>query len=392
MKALIQTRIAAPLVLTLAAGLLGGCSTFGAAGPSTRDIRAAESTDEAGSDILVVDLDRPVTGRIADLMQQRSFANVFGDAAANPPLIQRGDLVAVTLWEAPPAVLFGAAGGDGSRADAMRGASTTLPDQRVDEDGAIAVPFAGRVQVTGRTPAQVQREIVARLRGKAHDPQAVVRLVDNQSSNVTILGEVATSRRVPLSARGERLLDVLAQAGGPTEDVDKVTIRLARGNRSETMPLEAVILDPAQNVPLLADDVVTVIHQPYSFIALGAVQRNAEVPFEGGGLSLAQALGRIGGLRDDRSDIRGVFVFRFEDSGALPPELRASARETRDGRVPVIYRLDLSEPAGLFVAQDFAMRDEDVLYVSNAPGADLQRFVATLTSFALSSVAIGNSL
>ena len=378
-------RLGAPLLLAVGALTLAGCSSFGAAGPSTRDIRAAGTADDPASDILIVDLDRPVAGCIADLTERRSFANVFGDTPVAAPLIERGDLIAVTLWEAPPAVLFGTGGSARPSEDPMVASSTSLPEQRVDEDGAIAIPFAGRVQVAGRTPAQVQREIVSRLRGKANDPQAIVRLVDNQSSNVTILGEVANSRRVPLSARGERLLDILAQAGGPTEDVDKVTIRLTRGTRAETMPLEAVILDPAQNVPLRADDVVTVIHQPYSFIALGAVQRNAEVPFEGGGLSLAQALGRIGGLRD-------VFVFRFEDLGALPPELAASASATRDGRVPVIYRLDLSQPAGLFVAQDFAMRDDDVLYVSSAPGADLQRFIATLTSFALSSIAIGNSL
>jgi len=385
-------RLGAPLLLALGALTLAGCASFGAAGPATRDIRAAGAADDPASDILIVDLDRPVAGRIADLSERRSFANVFGDAAVAAPLIERGDLIAVTMWEAPPAVLFGSGVSARPSDDPMVASSTTLPEQRVDEDGAIAVPFAGRVPVAGRTPAQVQRDIVSRLRGKANDPQAIVRLVDNQSSNVTILGEVANSRRVPLSARGERLLDILAQAGGPTEDVDKVTIRLTRGTRAETMPLEAVILDPAQNVPLRANDVVTVIHQPYSFIALGAVARNAEVPFEGGGLSLAQALGRIGGLRDDRSDVRGVFVFRFEDVGALPSDIAMNASATRDGRVPVIYRLDLSQPAGLFVAQDFAMRDDDVLYVSSAPGADLQRFIATLTSFALSSIAIGNSL
>ena len=378
--------------LLVAAGALAGCASFGAAGPSTREIRGAGETAYAESEILIVDLDRPVAGRIADLSEQRSFANTFGDVAMAAPLIQRGDLVAVTMWEAPPAVLFGTTGSTRVSEDPMLAASTTLPEQRVDEDGTIAVPFAGRVPVAGRTPAQVQRDIVARLRGKANDPQAIVRLVDNQSSNVTILGEVANSRRVPLTARSERLLDILAQAGGPTEDVDKVTIRLTRGNRAGTMPLESIILDPAQNVPLRADDVVTVIHQPFSFIALGAVQRNAEVPFEGSGLSLAQALGRIGGLRDDRSDVRGVFVFRFEDAAALPPGMAANSMATREGRVPVIYRLDLSQAAGVFVAQDFAMRDEDVLYVSSAPGADLQRFISTLTSFALSSVAIGNSL
>lgn len=385
-------RLSASLLLAASAMLLAGCSSFGAAGPSTREVNRAGEVGVADSQILIVDLDRPMTGRIADLDEQRSFAATFGNMASAAPLIERGDLVAVTIWEAPPAVLFGTGGSGRTSDDPMRAASTTIPEQRVDEDGAIAVPFAGRIQVAGRTPSQVQRELVSRLRGKANDPQAIVRLADNQASNVTILGEVANSRRVPLTARGERLLDVLAQAGGPTKEVDKVTIRLARGNRSETMPLEAIILDPSQNVPLRADDVVTVIHQPYSFIALGAVQRNAEVPFEGSGLSLAQALGRVGGLRDDRSDVRGVFVFRFEDAAALPPELAANASVTRDGRVPVIYRLDMSNAAGLFLAQDFAMRDDDVLYVSSAPGADLQRFISTLTSFALSSVAIGNSL
>jgi polysaccharide export outer membrane protein len=53
------------------------------------------------------------------------------------------------------------------------------------------------------------------------------------------------------------------------------------------------------------DDVVTALYQPYSFTALGAVGRNAEIDFEGTGLTLTQALGRIGGLRDDRADIKG---------------------------------------------------------------------------------------
>lgn len=373
--------------------LLAGCSTLGAAGPSTGQVRDAASQSEAGADIRVIELDAGATRRLAALASSRSFAELFGDGEAIGTLIRRGDVIDVSIWEAPPAVLFGAGVGAASLADdPMLARSTTIPQQRVGDDGTVAIPFVGTLAVDGKSTAQIQREIVARLRGRAHDPQAVVRLVENDASNVTILGAVASNRRVPLTARGERLLDILAEAGGPTEGTDKTTIRLTRGDRAASMPLERILLDLAQNITLQTDDVVTVIHQPYSFIALGAVQRSAEVPFEGSGLTLAQALGRVGGLRDDRADIRGVFLFRFEDPAALDPAVAASARATQDGRVPVIYRLDLSDAASFFAAQDFAMRDDDMLYISSAPGADLQKFLSTLSNVALSTIAIGNSL
>jgi polysaccharide biosynthesis/export protein len=376
----------------LAAMFLAGCSSLGAAGPGTRTIRAADGATYAGADIAVIDLDRAVNTRIAAHARAQSFAEVFGTAAAAVPTIQRGDTVAITIWEAPPAVLFGTGSEQRTAGEAVAVGGATIPQQRVEDDGSIAIPFVGRVQASGRSAADIQREIVRRLQGRAHDPQVLVRLVDNQASAVTVLGEVATSRRVPLGARGERLLDILAEAGGPTEDVEKITVRLSRADRAVTMPLDAVILDPAQNVAMRAGDVLTVIHQPFTFIALGATGRNAEVPFEGSGLTLAQALGRVGGLRDDRADIRGVFIFRFENPSVLDPELVRTAQTTLDGRVPVVYRLDLSDPAGFFVAQDFAMRDDDVLYVSNAIGTDLQKFLAALSGVVLPTLAVGNAL
>lgn len=379
------------LLAGTAAAVLAGCSSLGAAGPGTDAVRSVGGQNYAGANIAIVDLDRATTGRISSLAKARSFAEVFGDSSFGAPRIERGDIVGVTLWEAPPAVLFGAGDGAGA-SNASLAQSARIPDQPVNESGSISVPFVGMVPVAGRTPQQVQDDIVKRLRGRAHDPQALVRLVDNAASNVTVLGKVARTSRVPLTSRGERLLDILAEAGGPTEDIGKTTIRLTRGNIAAVMPLDSVILDPTQNVTLRADDVLTLIHQPYSFIALGAVGRNAEVPFEGAGLTLAQALGRIGGLRDDRADIKGVFVFRFEDGSALDQSVGASAQASADGRVPVIYRLDLSDAAGIFVAQDFAIRDDDVLYVSSAPGADLQKFLSTLSSVALSTIAIRNSL
>ena len=62
------------------------------------------------------------------------------------------------------------------------------------------------------------------------------------------------------------------------------------------------------------------------------------------------------------------------------------------GRVPVVYRLDLSDASGFFVAQDFAIRDKDLVYVSTAPGADLSRFLTTVSNLAFSVVSVGNAV
>jgi polysaccharide export outer membrane protein len=378
-------------ILLLLSALLAGCSSLGASGPSRSAVQKSEGKPYANAAIEIVDLDDTAARRVAEVRKSRSFSELFGTSAASRTIIGAGDLVEVSLWEAPPAILFGAdavATGPGSFGTAAR--TTVLPPQMVGDDGAITIPFIGPLRVSGRTTAQIERDIRGRLQGKAHDPQALVRLVQNEARNVTVLGEVAGSRRVPLTSRGERLLDILAAAGGSRQPVDKTTVQLSRGGSAAAMPLEAIILDPAQNVVVRPDDVVTVLHQPYSFIALGAVTRNAEIPFEGRGLSLAQALGRMGGLRDERADIRGVFVFRLELPEALDPALAARARRTSEGLIPVIYRLNLADAAGFFAAQDFAVRDRDVVYVSTAPAADLPKFLNTISSVAFTTIGIAN--
>lgn len=385
-----QIDIGRMLAIALLSAALAACSSLGASGPSASSIRASGQS-YAGSGIVIVDLDDQAVKRMANYARSQTLAEVFGDGAPTGTVIGNGDVVDVTIWEAPPAVLFGTGGAGGSLA-ATPAQGITIPQQMVDNVGTINVPFAGTIEVVGRTTTQVEKEIVSRLAGRAHQPQAVVRMVQNEARNVTIVGEVGTSRRVPITARGERLLDVLASAGGPRQPVSKTTVQLSRAGVTTSMPLDAIIRDPAQNIRVQPDDVVTVAFQPYSFIALGAVSQNAEVPFEGAGLTVAQALGRIGGLRVDSADIGGVFIFRLEDPAALDPAILHKVRRMEDGRIPVIYRLDLRDPASFFAAQSFAVRDDDLLYVSTALGADLQRFVSTISSVAFSTIAIGNAV
>lgn len=359
-----------------------GCSALGAAGPSTQAVKSAARKD---SRIKIVELTDTVARHVLAAQRNDTLSNSLGDAAPEGALIGQGDVLDIAIWEAPPAALFGTTSVDTRLSLAPVVARTSeIPQQMVDGEGKIAVPFVGAVNVVGRTPSDVSREIVARLSGRAHQPQVVVRIAENQAANVTVVGDVVTSRRVPLTTKGERLLDVLAAAGGVRQPVDKVMIQVTRGDRVVQQPLGVVIRSPQDNIRLAANDVVTALHQPFSFQALGAIGNNAEINFEATGITLAQALGRIGGLQDNRADIKGVFIFRLEDPAALPADIAQGAATTPDGKVPVIYRVDMANPATFFVAQGFPIRNKDVIYVSTAPISDLLKFVNVVSSMTFS--------
>ncbi|RQT14703.1 polysaccharide export protein [Burkholderia contaminans] len=365
----------------LTAAFLTGCSSIPTSGPSRSQIQQVPQSANPNG-IQIVDVTDAVARQLFSGRRTADFANVLGGGTRFSEQLGVGDTIEVSIWEAPPATLFGAAQqGSGTVAAATNARVTVLPEQVIDGDGTINIPFAGQMRAVGRTPAQLQRDIATRLKNIAHDPQVLVRLSRNVTSYVTVVGDVASSNRMQLSARGERVLDALASAGGVRQPVDKITIQITRGDKVASQPLETIIKDPSQNVSLRAGDVVTALYQPFSFTALGATGKNEEVNFEAQGITLAQALARAGGLQDTRSDAQGVFIFRLEDANALQwPD--QPVRTTIGGKVPVVYRVNLRDPNSFFVAQSFMIDNKDLLYVSNAPVAELQKFLNVVFSVA----------
>lgn len=365
-----QLRHARVLPLVFAAIALTSCQSFG---PSRADIAGATSVPaRSGQSSVPIQIIKVASDSGFRLPPQRSTPS-FGEAlmGARPvgTAVDVGDALEVTIWEAPPATLFGGAIADTRIGTAISTSRpTTLPEALVGPDGTISVPFAGEIPVRGQTLREIETEIVRRLQGKANAPQVQLRLVRNATSTVTIVGEVNQSARLPLTPRGERLLDVLAQAGGVKPPVNLTTIQVTRDGQSFRMPLSAVIERSENNVMLAKDDVVTALFQPYSFTVLGAAGRNDEVRFEAFGITLSQALGRIGGLQDGRANPRGVFLFRWQD--------RSDPARLAD---PVIYSFDLKDPAAFFIAQQFRMEDSDLIYITNSPVAELQRFVGIVS-------------
>jgi len=203
MKALAAVGVLASVIVT-------GCSALPTAGPTASDVKGQEVKDNlARFDLVSID-DNVVTTLLA--LPAESFHVRFKKYGRPPqPKIGIGDSVVVSIWEAAGGGLFGASPTDHVSAGSR---SVTIPEQIVARDGGISVPFADRVPAAGRLPVEVQKTIEQRLAEKAIEPQVIVTVTKSLSTSVTVAGEVVSGARVPLSLKGDRLLDLIAAAGG----------------------------------------------------------------------------------------------------------------------------------------------------------------------------------
>ena len=385
---------------TIAPLLVAACGSLPSSGPTVSDVRGGAQQDDV-SQYLVVDIDARTIEQLSARRDSGLYDSFGTDTAAPALRIGVGDVVAVTIWEVGPGGLFsGASPSSAAAAAAGAGtaqpgsASSTIPPLVVGSDGAISIPFVGRVHVAGLTPQAAEAAIRGGLEGKAMEPQVLVSVTNNVSGTVSVMGEVTGGARIPLSLRGDRILDVIAAAGGIKTPVHDTTIQLTRNGRTAAVPLKALLDDPRENIYAQPGDLITVSRETRKFVMLGAAGDNNEVPFEAASLNLIQAIGKSRGLIDSRSDAEGVFVFRYEPAEiarALDPR---SPLSELGGTVPVVYRLDLADPRGYFAAQRFAVLNGDVIYVSNAPLNELQKVLSlfgTLTSPVLTGAGVYNA-
>jgi polysaccharide export outer membrane protein len=366
----------AAILACLAVAALGGCSTLPTAGPTTGQVvDQSVKDDQTRFDIVDVD-DNVVSTLLA--RPGESFRTRFQKYGKPPdPKIGIGDTISVTIWEASAGGLFGSAVTTGVTPGSR---SVTIPEQVVTRDGAITVPFADRIPVAGKSPLEVQHFIEQRLADKAIEPQVIVIIAKSVTNAATVSGEVVNGARVPLSLNGDRLLDLIALAGGAKSPVYETFVRLTRDAVTVTIPMEALVSNPAENIYAWPGDVLTLVRLPQTFSVFGATGQNTQVSFNAEKVTLAEALAKAGGLQDLRADPAGVFLFRFEPPDVVDA-LKARALATGPGgSSPIVYRLDLSDANSYFFAQRFPVEDKDIIYVANARLNELQKFFTLLNT------------
>ena len=306
------------------------------------------------------------------------LSSVFSDR--RPPKELKfgiGDTVSVSIFEAAAGGLFIPA-----EAGVRPGNFVTIPDQKVDNSGNITVPYAGAVRAMDRTPAEVQQSIVAALRNRAIDPQAIVALSQQNTSLISVLGEVNQPARFPVSYAGERLLDEIARAGGPKGQGFDTWVMLERDGKRAVVPFGALVYEPTNNIYARPNDTIYVYREPQTFVEFGAAGQQGQFNFEAWRISLAEGVAKAGGLNDTLADPAAVFLYRGE-TREVAQRLGIDVSAFEGPIIPVVYNVNLRDPAGYFLATKFQMRNKDVIFASNASSiesAKIMNYINLITA------------
>jgi len=357
--------------------LLSGCGLLPVSGPATIDIIAGQRDPTSLSYAVV-----KVTPKVVDVLSKNApRLVVFNDRRRPKDIVFGiGDIVSVTIFEAASGGLFIPTEGG-----VRPGNFITIPNQPVDVHGNVSIPYAGSVRAAGRTQVQVQDAIVAALKNRAIEPQAVVSLVEQKTSMISVLGE-GRSARIPATTTPERMLDVISRAGmaaisgTATGSAGAETwVLLERNGRRAIAPFGALVYEPANNIYVHPNDTIYLYREPQTFLTFGAVGTQQQIPFGAWRLSLAEAISRAGGLVDAQADPAAVYLYRGE-ARDIAEAMGIDCSPYEGPMIPVIYAINLRDPAGYFLASSFEMRNKDIIYVSNAFSVESTKFMTYLNT------------
>ncbi len=357
---------------------LGGCGLLPHDGPSVNAVEQGAKGTRGGYSL--VELNARTGAIIGSVPQTALLGLANASSTDRVDLIGVGDSLSVTILDHGQDALFG----NSAMTQALdRVAAGSIPKILVDGQGNVDVPYAGQVHVAGLTTTQASQVIAVALKGKAVNPQVVVTIADNVANSVSVVGEVHTPGRYPLFEGGNHILDVLAAAAGATRSPGDIRVVVSRGSTSASVPLTQLLSDGSQNIRLAPRDLVRLVYAPRKINTFGALGHDSVIPIEDETMSLASALSQSGGLDPGTANASSVYLFRFERP-QVASALNVRAPVSAKG-VPIVYHLNMRKADEMFVATQFEMQSNDLIYVPRSNLAEMQQFINLVS--AASSVA-----
>ncbi len=350
-------------VAMLAVASLSACG-LPRSGPNKHEIFSG-SVQKQG-DAFVVEVNDRVT-RATAVVPAFGFSDAFRRAGRiGSDTINPGDTLGLTIWENVD---------DGLLSRAGLGA-TQLDEIQVDDNGFIFVPYAGRIRAAGNTPEAIRRIITEKLNEQTPDPQVMVRRLAGNGATVSITGKVGGQGIFPIERPTRTLTAMLARAGGVTIEPEIAQVTVFRGNQKGKVWFQDLYKNPRFDIALRPGDRILVEEDSRAFTALGATGSQNRVTFRSQTLSAIEAIAQVGGLSTATADPTGIFVFRNETAEIANQVL---GRTDLIGPQRMIYVLDLTQPNGVFIARDFVIRDDDTVYVTEAPFVQWSKTLNALT-------------
>ncbi|WP_106743522.1 polysaccharide biosynthesis/export family protein [Yoonia maritima] len=348
--------------MTIRIAFISACIGLAACAPADGPKTSQVIHQARQSDTPILQLNEGVVRALGTPHAGTGFQSL-GTQSYVPGIIKPGDTISVTAFGTGNSGLF----------NASESATLPLGDFTVSQSGLVALPFAGTINVAGKSVSAAQNLITNKLRETAVDPYATVSISRMERDTYTVQGAVASAGVFTLTSRGENVLDGLANAGGASSDPDATVVTVLRQGRRGQEMLSNVISQDSRNIPLLPGDTLIVGGGDASFVADGALGSTGTFDFVEGALTLAGAVAQAGGLQDSRANPKSLFVFRRQPTGESFL-LKSENGEHRTVYGDVIFRVDYSNPAERLRANRFQLRDGDAIYVGNAPLANFSKY------------------
>lgn len=339
-------RTTAATALALAVSLTGCANTLSGAGPYMGEIEKSDG-------YALIDV-TPQT--ITPYLRSPEKVPAAIDTSLTAPHIRlaAGDVISIMISDNAPE-------GSGLFAPLVTGGSRF--QTRIDAEGKISLPYVGRHTVAGMSLPQVESMIRQRLNGVSADPQAHVELEGDLSGSVLLAGAVKTPGRYSTLDGPLTLLDAINQAGGTTLDPHLIKVTVRDDNQARVFNYQDVL--DGENIVLQPRSQVILDRARQRFVAMGSVGKPGLHDLPSQYPSLLEALGSVGGLKENSANPQGVFVFRLGEGADNQPQA-------------LVFRLDMRNPAAIFLARQFLLRPEDAIYVTNAPVYEWQKIISPI--------------
>lgn len=362
MTVLPKRKLMARLVAITAISVLAACG-LPRSGPSKNEIY--EGAVERGGNTHVIYVNDHVA-RSANFNASYGFSNSFLNAGAvGADEIRPGDVLGLSVWENV----------DDGLLSSLGSSSTQLQETQVDSAGYIFVPYAGRIRAAGNTPDQLRQIITDRLSSQTPDPQVTVARVAGDGATVSVIGKVGAQGVYPIERPTRTLSAMLAKAGGVAVEPEIAVVTVKRGSESGKVWLTDLYTRASNDIAVRPGDIILVEEDQRDFTALGALGGQTRVPLGNEEINAVEAIAMVGGLNSSLADPTGVFILRDEPESVAQRVLGKPVQ----GSQRLAYVLDLTRPNGLFLARDFMVRDEDTVYVTEAPYVSWNKRIAAIT-------------
>lgn len=267
------------------------------------------------------------------------------------PVIRSGDLMRIQVWDSEQNSLLVPNGTN--RSD--------IADAIVAPNGTIFVPYVGEVAVAGMTVQAARQKLQTNLEPISPSVQVQLARKAGQLNSVDLVSGFPSPGTYEIEERRTNILSVIAKAGGVSPDMRNPLVRLMRDGKNYEVRADSLFQDAQKNIYLKGRDQIVVEPDSRFFTAFGASGREDLVYFDRDKITALESLSMIGGLADDRADLKGVLLLREFESAQIRTDDQGPNKEQ------VVFVFDISTADGLFAARNFTLNPQDTVIISESP-------------------------